>query len=182
MFGVSIVFILMTEYSFIFNYPGFPTLRAIICSEGINSLQFIDDKHISASSESHPREIERHRQALEKWLDNYFSPDSFNSQIPMPRLNPAGTPFRLKIWQSLLDIPYGKTLTYGQLAAKCHTSPRAAGGAVGANRIAILIPCHRIVGASNSGGYTTPLSPELSVDIKLSLIALESRKSQLRVR
>ncbi|MDE6278913.1 MAG: methylated-DNA--[protein]-cysteine S-methyltransferase [Paramuribaculum sp.] len=173
----------MTEYPFIFNYPDFPTLRAIISSEGINSLQFTGDTgNISASSESHPQEIERHRRALGTWLDNYFSPDSFNSRIPLPQLNPAATPFRLKIWQALLDIPYGKTLTYGQLAAVCHTSPRAAGGAVGANRIAILIPCHRIVGAKDSGGYTTPLSTELSIDIKLSLLALESRKSQLRVR
>lgn len=168
----------MTEYSFSFTYPGFPTLRAVICSEGINSLQFVGgqaDK--STDFDTYPPEIEHHYTTLKAWLDNYFSPDTLNSHIPLPRLNPAGTPFRLRIWQALLNIPYGETITYGRLAAICGTSPRATGGAVGSNRIALLIPCHRVVAASTPGGYTTPLSHELSMNIKLSLLNLESRKS-----
>lgn len=168
----------MTEYSFTFSYPGFPSLKAVISPEGIESLQFIGTEDNQPSSpQSLPEVIERHRNALETWLDNYFSPDSFDHSLPLPRLNPKGTPFRLEIWQALLEIPYGRTLTYGRLAETCHTSPRAAGGAVGSNRIALLIPCHRIVAASSPGGYTTPLGKDASRDLKLSLLALESRKS-----
>ena len=54
------------------------------------------------------------------------------------------------MWQLLLDIPYGKTETYGSLAKKLGSSPRAIGYAVGRNPIPIIIPCHRVIGADGS--------------------------------
>ena len=84
----------------------------------------------------------------EKWLDLYFSgivPDF------TPKLNPRGTSFRRRVWDVLLTIPYGQTMTYGEIAQKlgCRSS-RAIGGAVGHNPISLIIPCHRVVGAGGS--------------------------------
>ena len=89
-----------------------------------------------------------------KWLDVYFSgkePDF------TPALHPAGSPFRQAVWQILLQIPYGQTMTYGEIAKKMaqmqdapHMSAQAVGGAVGHNEVSIIIPCHRVVGTNGS--------------------------------
>ena len=83
------------------------------------------------------------------WLDAYFAgeqPDP--EELP---LAPTGTAFRQAVWQQLLRIPYGETVTYGDLAARLSCgSPRAVGGAVGRNPISIIIPCHRVLGADGS--------------------------------
>ncbi len=88
------------------------------------------------------------------WLELYFSgrmPDSF------PPLHPSGSIFRRKVWDILLQIPYGRTMTYGEIARRLASengrmAAQAVGGAVGHNPISILIPCHRVVGAD--GGLT----------------------------
>lgn len=87
------------------------------------------------------------------WLDIYFSgrePDF------TPPLNPVGSPFRRAVWDILLEIPYGHTVTYGdiakEIAAKLgikRMSAQAVGGAVGHNAISIIIPCHRVVGSDS---------------------------------
>ena len=66
----------------------------------------------------------------------------------------GGTQMQKAIWEMMSDIPYGKTLTYGEVAAKLKTSPRVIGNACGANPIPIIIPCHRIVGKQGLGGYS----------------------------
>ena len=80
------------------------------------------------------------------WLDSYFQGQP--GEITFP-LSPAGTCFQKQVWQILLNIPYGKTTSYGtiakQLSAKM--SAQAVGQAVGKNPISIIIPCHRVVGA-----------------------------------
>ena len=93
--------------------------------------------------------------AIEKaknWLEKYFS--GKNPEIDFS-LAPQGTSFQKAVWAELEKIPYGATCTYGQLAAKVATklgkqkmSARAVGRAVGQNPIAILLPCHRVVGAN----------------------------------
>lgn len=90
------------------------------------------------------------------WLDDYFKckkPD-----INDLNLAPAGTDFRLKVWEILCEIPYGKTITYGEIAKRISKdkkmSAQAVGGAVAHNPISIIIPCHRVVGANgNLTGY-----------------------------
>ena len=62
-------------------------------------------------------------------------------------VDPGGTPFQRAVWALLREIPPGETRTYGQLAARLGSSPRAVGGANGANPIALVIPCHRVVAA-----------------------------------
>lgn len=90
------------------------------------------------------------------WLDAYFA----RKDLPaLPPLAPAGSAFRLSVWERLREIPYGQTRTYGELSAALHSSPRAVGGAVGHNPISILIPCHRVVGSDGSlTGYAGGLN------------------------
>ena len=89
-----------------------------------------------------------------RWLDMYFA-----GQIPdfLPRLSPQGTAFRQSVWDMLLAIPYGQTTSYGELAKEIASrrqtekmSAQAVGGAVGHNPIAIIIPCHRVIGKDGS--------------------------------
>ena len=81
-----------------------------------------------------------------QWLELYFAGEkpSFT-----PPLQPSGTAFRHKVWDILLEIPHGEVITYGEIAKKLKVnSAQAVGGAVGHNPISIIIPCHRVVGAS----------------------------------
>ena len=64
-----------------------------------------------------------------------------------------GTPFRQRVWQAIHAIPSGRTLTYGELARKLNSAPRAVGGACGDNRIPLVIPCHRVVASGGIGGF-----------------------------
>ena len=89
-----------------------------------------------------------------EWLDAYFAGDKPEARAL--KLAPGGSEFQKLVWNLLRDIPYGETTTYGALAAKAEarlgrrTSARAVGAAVGRNPISILIPCHRVLGASGS--------------------------------
>ena len=89
-----------------------------------------------------------------RWLDIYFT-----GQEPdfLPPLHPIGSAFRRSVWEILLQIPYGQTTTYGEIARQLskkqgleRMSAQAVGGAVGHNEISIIIPCHRVVGADGS--------------------------------
>lgn len=81
-----------------------------------------------------------------EWLNRYFE-DGHPNPFELPLL-PSGSPFQLRVWEALLGIPYGETVSYGALAKLLGTSPRAIGNAVGRNPIGIIIPCHRVVGAN----------------------------------
>ena len=107
-----------------------------------------------------------------RWLDIYFSgkePDF------MPPLHPVGSKFRQAVWEILLQIPYGQTTTYGEIARQlaeksgyAKMSAQAVGGAVGHNEISIIIPCHRVVGTNGSlTGYAG------GIDKKAKLLELE---------
>jgi methylated-DNA-[protein]-cysteine S-methyltransferase len=82
-------------------------------------------------------------------LDEYFAGVRTEFDIP---LHPTGTPFQLKVWEQLREIPYGETISYGALARRVASpnASRAVGLANGRNPIAIIIPCHRVIGANGS--------------------------------
>ncbi|MEE0845622.1 MAG: methylated-DNA--[protein]-cysteine S-methyltransferase [Eggerthellaceae bacterium] len=98
------------------------------------------------------------------WLNRYFAgeqPDPH--ELP---LNPGGSVFQKRVWRILADIPYGETVTYGDIAKRLEeesgkrSSARAVGGAVGHNPLCVIVPCHRVVGANGSltgfgGGIAT---------------------------
>lgn len=107
-----------------------------------------------------------------KWLDIYFSgkaPD-FTPPVAMEGISP----FRRRVWGIMLEIPFGKTLSYGEIA-KCieretgkRASAQAVGGAVGHNSVSLVIPCHRVVGANGSlTGYAG------GIDKKIALLKME---------
>ena len=102
-----------------------------------------------------------------RWLDIYFGgadPDF------TPQLDLRGTSFRQVVWKELLTIPYGGTISYGELARRVGSSPRAIGGAVGHNPVSLIVPCHRVIGADDSlTGYAGGL------DLKARLLQLEKR-------
>ncbi|MFF2045389.1 methylated-DNA--[protein]-cysteine S-methyltransferase [Kitasatospora sp. NPDC058170] len=102
-------------------------------------------------------------------LTAYFAGNRTVFDLP---LAPAGTEFRHRIWAALDDIPYGETITYSQLAEAAGASPnavRAVGGAVGANPLLIVRPCHRVIGANGSlTGFAA------GVENKRRLLQLES--------
>ena len=103
-----------------------------------------------------------------RWLDLYFA-----GIIPdfTPPIQPRGTSFQQKVWQELLAIPYGQTTTYGAIAKRLNCrSAQAVGQAIHRNPIALIIPCHRVIGSNGSlTGYAAGL------EIKRQLLQLESR-------
>lgn len=110
------------------------------------------------------------REAVEQ-LRSYFARRRREFDLP---LDPQGTPFQIQVWSALREIPYGETLSYGKLALRLGsgTCPRAVGTANGQNPLAILIPCHRVIGADGSlTGYGGGL------DRKRYLLELEGWRS-----
>lgn len=98
--------------------------------------------------------------AAKNWLDRYFAGEK--PDISDLSLAPAGSAFRRGVWGILCEIPYGKVITYGDIAKRMaatmnrkNMSSQAVGGAVGHNPISIIIPCHRVVGSNGSlTGYS----------------------------
>lgn len=107
-----------------------------------------------------------------RWLDIYFSGKSPDFTPP---LSMESTNFRKAVWKILLTIPYGQTMTYGEIADRIakqkgltKMSAQAVGGAVGHNSISLIIPCHRVVGTNGSlTGYSG------GIDKKVKLLTLE---------
>ena len=121
----------------------------------LTGLWFDDQKYFAYTLDvEHEEQTDNVLEETIRWLDIYFSgkePDF------MPPLSMKTTPFRRKVWEILLTIPYGQTMTYAQIAeiiAKEQGIPkmsaRAVGGAVGRNSISLIIPCHRVVGSDGS--------------------------------
>ena len=143
---------------------------------GLTDLWFDGGKHFAEGlPAAHIRQETPILAAAKGWLDIYFTgrePDF------LPPLHPAGSLFQQAVWALLLQIPYGQTVTYGQLAARlaaergvARMSAQAVGGAVGRNRISLIIPCHRVLGADGSlTGYAGGL------DRKAKLLAWEHGK------
>ncbi len=100
-------------------------------------------------------------------LKAYLSGRPMSFSVPV---NPAGGAFQRRVWQRLRQIPWGTTVTYGELARALGTAPRAVAGACARNPIPIIIPCHRVVGSGGAlGGY----SCGDGIASKAALLALE---------
>lgn len=111
----------------------------------------------------------------ERELQEYFAGERKTFDVP---IHLAGTEFQMRVWKHLLRIPYGKTASYLEVAAALGdpNATRAVGGANGANRIAIIVPCHRVIAADGSlGGYGGGLPH------KQWLLELESAAPQARL-
>lgn len=104
-------------------------------------------------------------------LESYFSNSQHRFQLP---LKPQGSTYQTQVWNALLVIPVGRTLTYGELAINLQSSPRAIGQACKRNPLALFIPCHRVVGKNDLGGY---MGNPKSLPFKEALLAHETCSS-----
>ena len=148
-----------------------PLGKVLIVSDGeaICGVWFYGQDHFLSSVEDEV--IQKDDLAIfvkvKDWLDRYFNCE--NPKIDF-ELKPNGSEFRCKVWDRLLEIPYGKTVTYGEIAREISPtmSAQAVGGAVGHNPISILIPCHRVLGSNGKlTGYAG------GIDRKMKLLKLE---------
>lgn len=151
----------------------------ILCSDlGVRGCWFMGQKHFPKEAEQTPAVHtplgSKHHQQVQNELTLYFNHkiDQFN--IPLD-LDPLGTPFQKEVWQALLSIPLGETLSYSEIATLINrpNSTRAVGSAIGKNPISIIIPCHRVISKSGSlTGYAG------GIDRKQYLLNLESQKAR----
>lgn len=153
-----------------------PLGNILLASDGaaLTGLWFEGQKYFGStlSGEQEVKDLPVFRQTI-RWLELYFErkqPDF------IPELALKGTHFRRLIWEILLSVPYGQTVTYGELASAAaqklgcsHMSAQAVGGAVGHNPVSIIIPCHRVLRADGSlTGYAG------GTERKKALLELES--------
>ena len=116
---------------------------------------------------------DEHLAAPRRQLTEYFAGERTAFDLP---LRPAGAPFQLRVWEALARIPYGETASYGEIARELGhpTAARAVGAANGRNPIAIVVPCHRVIGANGSlTGYAGGL------ECKRALLDLEVGRAAL---
>jgi methylated-DNA-[protein]-cysteine S-methyltransferase len=162
--------------------PCLPTRYALLASPVGELLMSVDSQdrltrlHFPGRTQAIPREWLRDEDALaepSRQLREYFASERTDFELA---LAPAGTPFQRQVWEALRAIPYGTTVSYGEIARAVGQpgAARAVGGANNRNPIAIVIPCHRVIGASGSlTGYGGGL------ERKRTLLALESGRPAL---
>lgn len=119
-----------------------PVGKLLLCSDGSHLTGAWFDRELPESPEE-----DGVLKAAKMWLDSYFRGEFREPDFP---ILPDGTAFQKQVWQLLLEIPWGQVTTYGCLARQISEkmSPQAVGQAVGKNPLAIIIPCHRCIGAT----------------------------------
>lgn len=157
----------MTLYTATYDSPVGPI---VIESDGeaLTGLRFGEEKTQATSS------LPIFDEAI-RWLDDYFAGKQTENAVMGAKkdgritVQPKGTLFQQRVWQALLTIPYGKTVSYGEIARMVGCkSAQAVGQAVGANPIALFIPCHRVIAAHGQlGGY------EYGIETKKQLLHIE---------
>ena len=112
--------------------------------EGVSKISVLDDKDIK-QSETIPQELQEAAQQLQEYFNGNRTDFSF-------KLNPQGTDFQKKVWNALLEIPFGKTTSYQDLSIKLGDvkAIRAVASANGKNPLWIVVPCHRVIGSDGS--------------------------------
>ncbi|MDW3680149.1 methylated-DNA--[protein]-cysteine S-methyltransferase [Cupriavidus sp. CV2] len=109
-------------------------------------------------------------QRLARQLEAYYADPDARFDIP---LAPVGSAFQRRVWQAISNVPRGKVTTYGEVARQIASAPRAVGQACGANFFPLVIPCHRVVGASGIGGFANHDDDGFYLDIKRWLLRHE---------
>jgi methylated-DNA-[protein]-cysteine S-methyltransferase len=139
---------------------------------GLRQINFVQGRHSANPDPTWQQDANQLQEVIHQ-LRAYFAGELEAFNLP---LAPQGTAFQLKVWKLLCDIPYGETLSYGELARRAGNSnaSRAVGLANGSNPIPIIIPCHRVIG---SNGKLTGYGGGLP--IKEKLLALERRQLRL---
>ena len=125
-------------------------LTALATAKGIAGLWFDDQTHHPGALDAPLDASNPHIVSMQRWLKAYWA-----GRDPSPcevTLDLHGSAFQRAVWQALLTIPFGRTRSYGEIAAQIGGGavPRATGSAVGRNPVSILVPCHRVIGANGS--------------------------------
>jgi len=94
--------------------------------------------------------LDRFAERVCRQIERYLDDPGFHFDLPFDY---RGTEFQCRVWRAIHAIPSGRTLTYVEIARHLRTAPRPVGGACGANRIPLVIPCHRVLGANGIGGF-----------------------------
>lgn len=121
----------------------------LVATDGVLSgMYMVDQRHRPLAETFGPRDDTQSGDAIEQ-LHAYFAGDLKEFDLPLAM---TGTPFQRRVWTELQQIPYGETISYGELAERVGqpTAARAVGLANGKNPIGIIVPCHRVVGATGS--------------------------------
>ncbi len=141
-------------------------------NEGLHEISFVNGQRPAKPDPSWKEQSAPLKETIRQ-LRAYFAGELENFDLP---LAPQGTPFQLTVWNNLRNIPYGETISYGELAGRIGNpkASRAVGLANGSNPIPIVIPCHRVIG---SNGKLTGYGGGLP--IKEKLLALERRQLRL---
>lgn len=139
-------------------------LGVVMSEQGLTEIDYLNDSAAQACF------VDAKADGVASQLDDYFQ--GRRQQFTLPLVFTRGTPFQRKVWQALCDIPYGSTMTYGELATKLGSGPRAIGAACRCNPIPIVVPCHRVIAASGLGGYSGETGGAMR-QIKQYLITLE---------
>ena len=141
---------------------------------GISGIYFNRQKyHPKRGKEWQHAPDNAHLKRARKQLGEYFAGKRRDFDLT---LDPAGSPFQKRVWKAIASVPYGETISYGELARRAGfpEGARAAGAATGRNPIGIVVPCHRIVGSNGKlTGYAGGL------DKKRALLALEAGEREL---
>ena len=148
-----------------------PIGDVLLASDGkfLTGLWFYKQKYFAKNLNNVPKEKDLEIFRLtRKWLDLYFQGIKPTFKIPIKFI---GTDFQKRVWNNLLQIPYGQLITYSNMAKNLNTSPRAIGTTVGKNPISIIVPCHRVIGRNRKlTGYAG------GIDKKEYLLNLEKVK------
>lgn len=154
----------------IFFYDGLIGRYALEETDGFLTRMWVGDRIVLVPQEVEIRETPLLQDAKSQ-LDAYFAGRLQVFHLP---LSPRGTAFQMKVWKELCAIPYGTTLTYGQLAVRIgnKNASRAVGMANSRNPLPVFIPCHRVIG---SGGKLTGYTGGLDVKLKLLQVECDGR-------
>lgn len=152
----------MVAYAAIVDSP----LGALgVCLDGdrLNRLDFLDApaRFVSSAAADAAR-------ALGDWFDGRC--DYFDLPLAL-----AGSPFQRRVWAALQRIPFGTTLSYGELADRLESAPRAIGAACRANPLPVVVPCHRVIATTGLGGYSGAIAGPV-FERKRWLLAFEAAR------
>jgi methylated-DNA-[protein]-cysteine S-methyltransferase len=138
-------------------------LGARFVGDALTRLDFLPmDTPVSA-------QLDARAQHLDRELAAYWDQPTHAFDL---RFELAGTPFQLRVWRALMEIPPGQPTTYGGLAKQLGTAARAVGQACGSNPLPIVVPCHRVVAANGLGGFMHAATGS-PLDVKIWLLAHE---------
>jgi methylated-DNA-[protein]-cysteine S-methyltransferase len=124
----------------------FPKMKVAVATR---DARVVEIRYLPLSAKSIPPKNALAARAAEQ-LEAYLGNPDTRFDLPLAL---EGTPFQLRLWEALCEIPRGKTLTYGELARRLQGEARAVGQACGDNRLPVVIPCHRVVAADGIGGF-----------------------------